>query len=494
MSTENRFNLIEEPWIPIVDVGLVSLRQIFTHSEYRALGGNPVQKIALTKLLLAIAQAAATPADDEAWAELGEDRLAHACLEYLEKWHDRFWLYGDKPFLQIPAICKAAIQSTGAVSADIATGNTTVLLSSQVQRPMSDAELALLLVQLMGFALGGKKTDNSVVLSPGYMGKRNDKGKPATGKPGPCVGFMGFLHNFVLGNSLRQTLWLNLFTHTAIQDLRIYPQGIGTAPWELMPSGEVCEVAVALQQSLMGRLLPMARFCLLADGGLHYSEGVAHPGYKEGVFDPSISINLQGKDPKAIWTDPDRRPWRYLTALLSFISQSRGAGFECFQLKNGLLRARHILPSLGIWSAGLRVSSNAGEQYASGSDDFVESETKLDCSWLGDLWFEQFSREMELLDGLAKALYGATSGYFSAQKVDGANYAGLACNLFWQLGEKQAQALVDASVDVVLAKSLRKQFVALALQAFDSYCPNDTARQLDAWAKNRPNFANYLNA
>ena len=68
MSTENRFNLIEEPWIPFVDVGLVSLRQIFTHSGYRALGGNPVQKIALTKLLLAIAQAAATPADDEAWA------------------------------------------------------------------------------------------------------------------------------------------------------------------------------------------------------------------------------------------------------------------------------------------------------------------------------------------------------------------------------------------------------------------------------------------
>jgi len=35
---ENRFNLIEEPWIPVVDHGRVSLREIFTHPEYRSLG------------------------------------------------------------------------------------------------------------------------------------------------------------------------------------------------------------------------------------------------------------------------------------------------------------------------------------------------------------------------------------------------------------------------------------------------------------------------
>ena len=46
MTTENRFNLIDEPWIPIVDIGNVSLKQLFTHPEYRALGGNPIQKIA----------------------------------------------------------------------------------------------------------------------------------------------------------------------------------------------------------------------------------------------------------------------------------------------------------------------------------------------------------------------------------------------------------------------------------------------------------------
>lgn len=53
---ENRFNLIDEAWIPVADCGQVSLRQIFIDPHLRKLGGNAVQKIALTKLLLAIAQ------------------------------------------------------------------------------------------------------------------------------------------------------------------------------------------------------------------------------------------------------------------------------------------------------------------------------------------------------------------------------------------------------------------------------------------------------
>ena len=39
---ENRFNLVDEPWIPVADVGRVSLRQVFANPSYRSLGGNPV--------------------------------------------------------------------------------------------------------------------------------------------------------------------------------------------------------------------------------------------------------------------------------------------------------------------------------------------------------------------------------------------------------------------------------------------------------------------
>ena len=102
MTLENRFNLIDEPWIPVIDKGRLSLRQVFSKTDNRGLGGNPLQKLALTKLLLAIAQAAFTPEDDDDLESIETSELAKKCLEYLETWYDRFWLYGEYPFLQMP--------------------------------------------------------------------------------------------------------------------------------------------------------------------------------------------------------------------------------------------------------------------------------------------------------------------------------------------------------------------------------------------------------
>lgn len=493
MTTGNRFNLIDEPWIPIVDVGQVSLGQLFSsNADYRALGGNPVQKIALTKLLLAIAQAACTPEDDNDWVALGAYGLAQKCLAYLEKWHENFYLYGEKPFLQIPAIKAAAEQNFGAVLVEVSTGNTTVLTQSQVEKSLSDADKSLLIVQLMGFGLGGKKTDNSVVLTPGYQGKFNDKGKPSTGKPSASIGFLGFLHNFLQGESLQETMWVNLFTRQQISELKIYPQGMGVAPWEKMPEGESCAIAEALKSSLMGRLVPLSRFCLLADNGLHYSEGIAHSGYKEGVVDPSVSVDSFAKDPKAIWTDPEKRPWRLLTALLSFFSNVSNKRFDCYQLRLNMERAKQQMPSIGIWSGGLSVSNNAGEQFFSGSDDFVESVIHLESGVLGKLWFANLQLEMDELDKLSKTVYSATLNYFKNQNMESKEQAAQASNLFWQLCEHRFQDLLGACNDAELACAMRPVFARFAYKSYDSYCSKDTARQLDSWAKNRPNLIYYL--
>lgn len=493
---ENRFNLVDEPWIPIADVGRVSLWQVFSNPEYRSLGGNPVQKIALMKLLLAIAQAAATPADEPSWRELGTEGLARSCLAYLDRWHERFYLYGERPFLQMPAIGAAAVQSYGAVLPEVSTGNTTVLSQTQVQRSLDEAEKAVLLVSLMAFALSGKKTDNSVTLTPGYSGKRNDKGKPSSSKPGPAVAHMGLLHSFLLGSNLQETLWLNLLTARQIEQTNIFPHGVGIAPWEQMPEGEDCPVAQALKQSLLGRLVPLCRFCLLTDAGLHYSEGLAHPSHKEGVCDPTVAVNYSGKDPKALWVDPEKRPWRELTSLLGFFEQERSQGFQGVQIHAGLDRARDVTEAFAIWSGGLRVSSNAGEQYVSGSDDFVESLVWLHSEMLGQAWFAQLKAEMEALDGQAKALYGRVMAYFKEQKVDGGKLAAQATHLFWQLCEREFQELVDScdpdEQGRLQRQRLRKRFADYIQQAYDRFCPKETARQLDAWAKCRPNNSKYL--
>ena len=489
---ENRFNLIDEPWIPLADVGKVSLKQVFSDASFQSLGGTPVQKIVIIKLLLAISQAAFTPADDEAWEALGADGMASKSLDYLNKWHHAFWLYGDSPFLQMPEVAIAKQQSFGAVSPEVATGNTTVLTQSQVERDMDDAERAMLIVVLMSFSLGGKKTDNRVVLTSGYKGKENDKGKPSTGKSGSAIGFLGFLHSFLQAESLIVSIWLNLLTIEQIKRLGIYPVGIGMAPWEQMPAGEGDDLAQSLQQSYMGRLIPMGRFCLLGETGMHYSEGVFHSGYNQGMYDPSMAVDFSQKKPKALWVDPQKRPWRQLTALLAFLGDRSIGSFDCHQIIFGLSRARRQVISIGIWSGGLRVSSNAGEQYVSGADDYVESTTFLQSDWLGEVWYAQLKVEMQVLEKISKNLYGATLGYFKTQKVDGAKQAAQCTSLFWQICEREFQSLVDNCGDSEKAYIKRGAFVGHAYKSYDSFCSNDTARQLDAWADNRPNFSKYL--
>ena len=226
--------------------------------------------------------------------------------------------------------------------------------------------------------------------------------------------------------------------------------------------------------------------------GIHYSEGIAHQGYKESKVDPSVSVDHSGKDPKVIWVDPERRPWRFLTALLSFLGQSSSTGSDCYHLRFGLKRAREQIDELGIWSGGLRVSSNAGEQYVSGSDDSVESLITLPQSVLGTFWFANLQLEMTDLEQLSKIVYSATLNYFKSQNMESKGQAGLASNLFWQLCERKFQDLVNVCDDTEQAQSLRKNFAGFANQAYDTFCAKDTARQLDAWAKNRPNLGKYL--
>lgn len=493
---ENYFNLLDEPWIPVADYGLVSLRDIFVHPEYQTLGGNPVQKIALMKLLLAIAQAAATPENEQDWKSLGAPGLAERCLEYLERFRGWFYLYGDRPFLQMPAIAAAKVQDYGAVLPEVSTGNTTVLSQIQVQRPLDDAEKALMLLCLMGFALAGKKTDNSVVLSDGYQGKQNEKGRPSSSKPGPSVAHMGLLHDFLMGQTITETLWLNLLTVTQVEQMQMFPAGVGVPPWEKMPEGEDCSTARELKRSLMGRLVPLCRFCLLTAAGMHYSEGIAHAGYKEGVADPTVAVNFSGKQPKALWVDPGKRPWRELTALLGFLGQDGSKGFQSWQIYFGLDRAREVTTAFALWFGGLRVSSNAGEQYVSGNDDFVESVVWLDSDMLGESWFAQLKLEMDELDRLAKGLYGRVIGFFEEQKVDGGKVAAQASHQFWQFCERDFQQLIDNcdqhDQSRIERRNLRRRFAGYVLKVYDQFCPKETARQLDAWAKCLPNNSKYL--
>lgn len=480
---DKSFNLVDEPWIPVAGSEPASLRDVFARPDLTALGGNPRQKIALLKLLLAIAQAAATPATADEWSKLKPDGLADACLAYLDKWRDRFDLYGEKPFLQMP-VGAAELTSMGSLRPEIALGNNPRLTHIQCDRDLSDAEKALVLVTEMSMCLGGKRGDKSVSLAKGLV-KR-------TAPPGPGVGFMGFLHNFLTGNSIRETVWLNLLTENDVAKLTPLTGGVGVPPWEQTPETERCPVAEKLKFSLQGRLVPMARFCLLDGDGARFTEGVAHKGYKEGLWDPSVAANESGKDIKVLWADPEKRPWRSLSSLLAFLSASLEKGnFECFQLKTGVERLEQTdIQEFGVWSGGLRVSSNSGQQYISGNDDMVESETRLSMDLIHNAeWFPRFSLEMEWLEAVAKILFGRVAGYFASLGAEGGALAAQATGVFWEKAEELLNDLIEASADKELLPATRRAFVNLALECYDDACARVSAKQLGAWARNRPRIS-----
>ncbi len=487
---DRRFNLQYEPWIPVVDHGRESLRNVLVERDGLMLGGNAVQKIVVLKLLLATAQRAYTPEDDEDWKNLGEDGLKDACHIYLDSHIDDFWLHGDKPFLQIPGIHAAKVARYGSLSPEVSSGNATVLFSSQIEKELPDPDRALLILQMSGYALSGKQTDNSIVLSPGYDGKSNAKGNPSSGRVGPSLGHFGHQHCFYMGRSVLETVYMNLLTAKDISSTGMFPDGVGIPPWEEPPEGEADEIAQRLQKSYMGRLIPMSRFMLDTTDGIHYSEGIRHFTHNEGVWDPSASVRFGVPKSYAIWIDPAKRPWRQLPAILAFMTST--AVYVTYQIKSPFSRLKESFNEIGIWAGGIRVSNNAGERYCTGTDDYVESSFQLNTSDLGQQWYLKLTSEMDDLDHLSKRLWGGITGYLGQMKVQNNEKVSAGVSLFWQLCEQNFQELINSCVPGGDVYAFRKQSVTHLNYVYDTYCPHSAARQIAAWAKNRPDIGGYL--
>jgi len=517
---QNRFNLIDEPWIPAVGKGFKSLGDIFSDPHIPALGGNPVQKIALTKLLLAIGQAACTPETTEALEQLAPETFRATCRAYLEQWRDRFWLFGERPFLQMPAVRRlieerkqSELKAAPAAPAkkkeeakkkaeekalprpigagfypDLTAENNTILSQFQTLETTEPAEMALFVVTLMNFAFSGKKFEKNLApLSPGYTGHGG------AAKPGPSIGnYVGYLHSFLTGPTLLDTLLLNLLSMEQIRDNLYWTTGLGTPPWELMPEGEDCPAANNLKESYMATLLSLSRFVLLDGEGIYYVEGLQYPSHKEGWREPGMTVNDQEKQPKVLWVDPEKRPWRELPSMLAFLESGANKGFECQFIRYGLTRATRKHPQIGIWSGGLRVTYQAGEHSVRQDNDFVESLFLFDSAEIGKNWYGRFKLEMEQLDQLSRKVYAATRRYFAKQNMDGGDLASNASGLFWQLCERRFPELVDACYETDKLPAIHNAMARLALQSYDAYCPKETARQIDAWAECRPNFAKHF--
>lgn len=518
---DNHFNLIDEPWIPVPDEGRVSLRDVFQREDLRELGGNAIQKLAVFKLLLSIAQAACTPQGEEEWRDMGVAGLASSCLDYLDTWHERFFLYGDEPFLQMPAVAdliasrterKLAAATTKGLRAkalasgqprpfspgfypDMPSENNTLLSHTLFAKPIDAADCALFLVTLMNFAFAGKRVEGDLTSLTGRaLGSRYSA--PA----GPSLGgWEGQLHCLVTTSDLRTDLWLNLMTHAGIAEANRWPDGVGRPIWEHMPTHEGDERAESLKRSYQGCLIALSRFVLLKETWIYYLDGINYPSVKDGWFEPSLFLDQSGKTVKIKYVNLERKPWRELHAFLDFLALSRAAGFESLGLQQAVNRMRDLGGALCVWIGGLKVTSNSGDQSVKQADDFLESKVWLQGDDLGSLWLDNLKHEMAGLEQLSKTLYACVRSYYAELKATSelaGDHAARATQLFWQLSERTFPSLVAhceaTEADAQARSALRKEFFSHVIHSFEQQAPRDTARQLEAWARHQPHPRRYL--
>lgn len=114
--TDNIFSLLDEPWVQVVYLNgrpdEISLRQVFSDApDIKELSGDiPQQKLPLIRLFLAILYRAYRVGgiNEEQMRELWKEIFSSEHFDmdivdrYLDKWEDRFFLIGERPFFQIP--------------------------------------------------------------------------------------------------------------------------------------------------------------------------------------------------------------------------------------------------------------------------------------------------------------------------------------------------------------------------------------------------------
>ena len=205
------YNLLDEPWIPvrlvdgtITDVGLLELLRRTTDIADLACE-LPTQSIAIQRLILAIAYRVATPHDTRDWVRQWEDGApTEQMIEYLERWRDRFYLFGGHfPFMQVADLrtAKDAVSGLEKLIADVPNGEqffTTLHGRALACIPASEA--ARWLVHAQAYDPSGIRS--------GAVGDSQVKG--GKGYPiGPAwCGHLGLV--WLKGQDLDETLVLNL--------------------------------------------------------------------------------------------------------------------------------------------------------------------------------------------------------------------------------------------------------------------------------------------
>ncbi len=482
MDVENTYNLIDEPWIPVLmqdgATRTVSLSEIFSDNDgaIADLALNPYERVAVSRLLLCISQAALEPArliDESAWLE-AKSAVCPMALAYLRKWHGRFFLYGPHAFLQPDCIALAKADSATPLDKlvlQFSSGNNSTLYdhgAALACRDLSFSELILGFLVFQNFSSGGT---SGQCIWDGVETKKLIVG-------GPCRE-RSMLFSILLGDNLIETIWLNLLTDQWAR--RSLKANWGRPFWEFDELSR--KMTADNEKTILGHLAPFSRAIKLTKGATTciLGEALSYPQIPEWR-EPMASVKLQNEAKKSefaetyVSSNPAMMPWRELPSLLA-VHETDG--------RKAALALRHLqsLPyekEFTLWTGGL--FSKQAKDIAT-----VEWKARLSVGLLEDISLKRYQNAIEWAERQLTALHSATEEYARIMKVDvdkTSRFFVPAERVFWDmLSQPSNQKLVRDVDSPTYLQDWRKVSREAAEEAYQRACVAGDARQMEAYVQ-----------
>ena len=299
------FSLLTESWIPLIRLDgstvIASINDALIHPE-RWVGidsTNPVECLALHRLLLAICHRAIGPGNTDQRSGLLDAWPSSAIASYLNQWADRFNLFDAvRPFLQTPALVDAGLSPRPwmVLVPDRAAGATPVFWDHSLDAEpelITPAAAALALVAHQQFTPGGLV-----------------RALRTSGSRGAACGLLVVIPT---GQTLQQTLALALVPQTTTDHQLDLPAWEQSAP-EL---DALRQPAAYVPAGPAQRYTHLSRAVLLQPG-----DAISHLLYGEGavmadspVPDPMAAVINGRQGPMPLVLRESRVMWRDFQAL-----------------------------------------------------------------------------------------------------------------------------------------------------------------------------------
>jgi len=314
------FNLLEERWIPCLELGtgnpverslLDTIREAHVIQEIRH--PSPIVNLALHRFVVAFLYSVFRGPDRLTGVEemLRRERFDQPRIaDYAASWYQKLWLFGERAFLQDVSL-----------AAELASDNEQLLPIEQLRRETA-APFGKTLFDHTLYESGSMTAAEAArnLLADQFFGLQDGRGYSqsplSTG-----------LATMAVGRNLFETLTLNLLPYNAQTPIKATDPENDSPIWE-RDSPVPCPIPDGWLDYLTR---PYRRLLLVRDGGGNVTHVYRRAGphldkdWRANVLDPWLSYQIRDSGPRPLALQAERALWRDSQALIQqFIDRDRG--------------------------------------------------------------------------------------------------------------------------------------------------------------------------